>query len=388
MQENISDSVKYIGVDDTAIELFESQYTVPDGMCYNSYVILDEKIAIMDTVDDVAIEEWMQNLESAIGTRTPDYVVVSHMEPDHAAGLGELIGKFPAMKVVGNAKTFTMINQFFECDLTDRMVVVKEGDILDLGEHKLRFVMAPMIHWPEVMVAYDETDKTLYSADAFGKFGTADSDKDDWICEARRYYFNIVGKYGANVQMLLKKLSGVEVKTIAPLHGPILRDNIGYYVEMYDLWSRYQPEDKGVVMIAYASIHGNTKAAAYKMQEALLAEGIEEVKMFDLTVGDQSFMVEDAFQCEHLVLAAASYDAGLFPPMEHFLHHLKSKNYQGRKVALIENGSWAPSAGKVMRAALEGMKNIEIYEDTLTIKSSYKAADAEAMQKIARWFKG
>ncbi len=388
MQEAISSTVKYIGVDDTSLELFESQYTIPDGMCYNSYLILDEKVAIMDTVDDLVIDKWFANMEEALAGRTPDYVVVNHMEPDHAAGLEQLLAKYPSIKVVGNVKTFNMIPQFFECDLTDRQVVVKEGDKLELGSHSLTFVMAPMVHWPEVMVAYDESDKTLYSADAFGKFGTADSDKDDWICEARRYYFNIVGKYGANVQALLKKLSGIEVKTIAPLHGPILRENLGYYIEMYDLWSRYQPEDKGAVMIAYASIHGNTKVAAEKMCEVLKESGIEEVKMFDLAVGDQSFMVEDAFQCEHLILAAASYDAGLFPPMEHFLHHLKSKNYQGRKVAIIENGSWAPTAGKVMRAALESMKNIDIYEKTLLIKSSYKESNRAEMESIAKWFKG
>ncbi len=388
MQENISDTVKYIGVDDTSLELFESQYTITEGMAYNSYLIVDEKIAVLDTVDDLVVDRWFANLDAALEGRIPDYVVVNHMEPDHAAGLEALLAKYPTIKVVGNAKTFNMIPQFFECDLEGRKVVVKEGDKLELGAHSLQFFMAPMVHWPEVMVAYDESDKTLYSADAFGKFGTSDSDVDDWICEARRYYFNIVGKYGANVQALLKKLVGVEVKTIAPLHGPILRDNISYYVEMYDLWSRYQPEDKGAVMIAYASIHGNTKVAAEKMAEVLKESGIEVVKLFDLSVGDQSFMVEDAFQCEHLIVAAASYDAGLFPPMEHFLHHLKSKNYQGRKVAIIENGSWAPSAGKVMRAMLEGMKGVDIYENTLTIKSSYKESDREAMQNIAKWFRG
>ncbi len=385
MQENISNSALYVGVDDKSQELFESQYTVPDGMCYNSYVILDEKVAIFDTVDQVVIDQWFANLEVALAGRTPDYVIINHMEPDHAAGLGELLVKYPSLKVVGNAKTFAMISQFFECDLSDRQVVVKEGDSLSLGEHTLKFYMAPMVHWPEVMVCYDEFDKTLYSADAFGKFGTADSDVDDWICEARRYYFNIVGKYGANVQSLLKKLVNLEVQTIAPLHGPILRDNIDYYIKMYDLWSRYQPEDKGV-MIAYASIHGNTKVAAEKMAEVLGEMGVENVKLFDLAQGDQSFMVEDAFQTEHLVVAAASYDAGLFPPMEHFLHHLKSKNYQGRKVGIIENGSWAPSAGKAMRATLETMKKISIFDETITIRSAYKESDREAMVRMAEWF--
>ncbi len=383
MVKNISDSVKYIGVADTTLELFESQYTIPEGMLYNSYIILDEKVAILDTVDDLKIDEWLVNLDEALAGRTPDYVVVSHMEPDHAAGLAKICELYPAMKIVGNPKTFTMISQFFECDITGREVVVKEGDKLELGQHTLNFYLAPMVHWPEVMVCYDSFDKTLYSADAFGKFGAEESD-DDWKCEARRYYYNIVGKYGANVQSLLKKLSGVEVKTIAPLHGPILKDNLAQYVEAYDMWSRYQFEDKGV-MIAYASIHGNTKAAAEKMAEVLEAEGAESVKLFDLTVGDQSFMVEDAFQTESLIVAAASYDAGLFSPMEHFLHHLKSKNYQGRKVAIIENGSWAPSAGKCMRATLESMKQLNIYENTLTIKSSYKESDRDAMVSMARW---
>ncbi len=383
MDYNISNTVKYIGVEDTTLDLFESQYTVPEGMLYNSYLILDEKIAVMDTVDDLKLEEWIANLENALEGRTPDYVVVSHMEPDHAAGLERLITLYPEMKIVGNAKSFPMISQFFDCDISGREVIVKEGDILDLGEHKLQFYMAPMVHWPEVMVAHDIFDKTLYSADAFGKFG-ADKSEEDWRCEARRYYYNIVGKYGANVQSLLKKLSGVEISTIAPLHGPILRENLGFYIEMYDMWSRYQFEDKGV-MVAYASIHGNTKIVAEKMAETLREQGAECVKLFDLSRGDQSFMVEDAFQTESLVLAAASYDAGVFPPMEHFLHHLKSKNYQGRKVAIIENGSWAPTAGRCMRTMLEGMKQLDIYETTLTIRSSYKESDHEAMESMARW---
>ncbi len=383
MVEKISDAVANIGVADTTLELFESQYTLPEGMLYNSYLITDEKIAVMDTVDDLKVEEWLENLTEALAGRTPDYVVVLHMEPDHAAGLARLLELYPLMQVVGNAKTFPMISQFFECDIADRSVVVKEGDTLSLGEHVLQFVMAPMIHWPEVMVAYDQFDQTLYSADAFGKFG-AEKSQDDWSCEARRYYYNIVGKYGANVQALLKKLSGVPVSVIAPLHGPVLTENLGYFIEMYDMWSRYQFEDKGV-MIAYASIHGHTKVAAEKMAEVLREAGAESVKLFDLTVGDQSFMVEDAFQTESLVVAAASYDAGLFPPMDHFLHHLKSKNYNGRRVAIIENGSWAPTAGKCMRAMLESMKGLDIYEPTLTIRSSYKEGDRAAMEQMAQW---
>ncbi len=384
MIQKISDKVAYIGVEDREIELFENQYRVEEGMRYNSYVILDEKVAVMDTVDDVKIDEWMENLNEALAGRQPDYVVVSHMEPDHSAGLARLIEHYPEMQVVGNAKTFQMISQFFECDLTGRSVVVKEGEELELSaDRKLRFVMAPMVHWPEVMVVYDTQDKILFSADAFGKFG-AEATAEDWKCEARRYYYNIVGKYGANVQSLLKKLSGVEVSTIAPLHGPVLTEEIEKYVEIYDGWSKYKFENKGVA-IAYASIHGHTKAAAERMAEVLTAEGAEQVKLFDLTVGDQSFVVEDAFQMESLIVAAASYDAGLFPPMEHFLHHLKSKNYNGRKVAIIENGSWAPTAGKVMRAMLEGMKNLSIYEPTLTIKSSYKESNRSEMVELAKW---
>ncbi|MFR9619596.1 MAG: FprA family A-type flavoprotein [Rikenellaceae bacterium] len=383
MQQNISDSVKYIGVDDHELDLFESQYTVPEGMCYNSYLIVDEQVAVMDTVDDCKVDEWLANLERALEGREPDYIVALHMEPDHASGLAQLVERYPRIKVVGNAKTFAMFAQFFASDIEDRKVVVKEGDVLDLGSHKLKFVFAPMVHWPEVMLAYDESDQTLYSADAFGKFGASDAEG-EWSCEARRYYYNIVGKYGANVQALLKKLTGVEVKTIAPLHGPVLREDIGYYVEMYDLWSRYQSEEDGV-MIAYASIHGNTEQVAYKMADILKEQGVECVKVFDLSRGDQSYVVEDAFQVENMILAAASYDAGVFPPMEHFLHHLKSKNYQGRKVAIIENGSWAPTAGKVMRSIVEGFKGVTLYDEMVTIRSSYKESDREALERLGRW---
>ncbi len=385
MIDNLTPQIKYIGVDDHEIDLFESQYTVDEGMCYNSYLILDEKVAVMDTADASKVDEWLKNLENALDGRTPDYIVVTHMEPDHSAGLGRLLELYPQITVVGNAKTFGMIGQFFECDLSKQSIAVKEGDTLELGKHTLKFIMAPMIHWPEVMVAYEEGEKILFSADAFGKFGASDCDKSEgWTCEARRYYYNIVGKYGPQVQQLLKKLNGVEVKMIAPLHGDVLTEDIGFYVKMYDMWSRYQFEDKGV-MIAYASIHGNTKAAAEAMAEVLREEGAECVKLFDLARIDQSFTVEDAFQTQHLILASATYDMGLFPPMEHFLHHLKSKAYQGRRVALIENGSWAPVAGKLMRAQLEQMKGIEIYDQTLTIRSKHKAADLEAMHAMAQW---
>ncbi|MFR9651315.1 MAG: FprA family A-type flavoprotein [Rikenellaceae bacterium] len=385
MIQDLTDKIKYIGVDDHDVDLFESQYTVDEGMCYNSYLILDDKIALMDTVDGSKSEEWLERLEAALDGRTPDYLVVTHTEPDHAASIGVALEKYPQMMVVGNAKTFTMISNFFANDLTDRTVVVKEGDTLELGYHTLKFIMAPMIHWPEVMVAYESSEKILFSADAFGKFGASDWDQSEgWTCEARRYYYNIVGKYGLQVQQLLKKLSGVEVNIIAPLHGDPISEDIAYYVKMYDMWSRYQFEDEGV-MIAYASIHGNTRQAAEEMAEVLKGAGAKCVKLFDLARLDQSFCVEDAFQTQHLILASASYDNGLFPPMEHFLHHLASKGYQGRRVALIENGSWAPVAGKLMRAQLEKMKNIEIYDDTLTILSTLKPSQHEQMETMAKW---
>ncbi len=385
MIEKISDTVRYIGVEDTTLELFESQYTIEEGMRYNSYLILDEKVAIMDTVDDLKLDEWAENLKEALEGRTPDYLVITHMEPDHAAGIAKAVEIYPEIKVVSNVKSFPMMENFFEgfTLAEDKKVMLKEGDKLELGQHTLNFVTAPMVHWPEVMLAYDSFDKTLYSADAFGKFGATMSEE-DWSCEARRYYYNIVGKYGANVQALLKKLDGVEVAMIAPLHGPILRSNIGYYVDMYDKWSRYQSEKQGV-LVAYASIHGNTKVVAEKMAEVLKGAGAEKVKLIDLSVGDQSFYVEDAFEIENMVVAAASYDAGLFPPMEHFLHHLKSKNYQGRRVAIIENGSWAPTAGKCMKAMLESMKGLDICEEMITIRSAYKESDREAMERVAGW---
>ncbi|MFI3320205.1 MAG: MBL fold metallo-hydrolase [Rikenellaceae bacterium] len=382
MQEKISDSILYIGVDDKDIDLFEGQYQVPEGVSYNSYVILDEKIAIMDSVDDRKLDEWFTNLQTALAGRTPEYIVVTHMEPDHSAGIAKVLESYPAVKMVGNVKTFAFAAQLFDVELPeDRKVVVKEGDVLELGAHSLKFVFAPMVHWPEVMVAYEATSKTLFSADGFGKFGASDA-KGSWACEARRYYYNIVGKYGANVQSLLKKLAGVEVANIAPLHGPILRDNIAYYVDMYDQWSRYQAEEDSI-LITYASIHGNTKKVAYELKEMLKSKGKENVEMCDLCRDDMAQAVEDAFYSESLVVAASSYDAGLFPPMEHYLHHLKSKNFQNRKVGIIENGSWAPSAAKCMKAQLETMKGITILEPVVTIRSSYKASDAEALNALA-----
>ena len=378
----ISESIKYIGVDDKTIDLFESQYIVPNGVSYNSYVIMDEKIAIMDTVDRRGTEGWLENLEAALGGKTPDYLVVLHMEPDHSANVKNLAEKYPTMKIVGNAKTFTIMGQFFDgIDFSDRSVVVKEGDTLDLGAHKLTFVMAPMVHWPEVMVAYESTEKILFSADGFGKFGALDVEE-DWACEARRYYFNIVGKYGVQVQNLLKKAAALDIQTICPLHGPILKENLGYYLNLYDIWSSYGVEAEGV-FIAYASIHGNTAAAAQKMAEILKAKGAPKVAIADLSRSDVAECVEDAFKYGKVILAASSYDAGVFPPMEDFLHHLKAKNYQKRRIGLIENGTWAPCSGKVMRGILETMKSIDICDTVVTIKSSMKADNVVAMEQLA-----
>lgn len=377
----ITDSILYVGVDDKTIDLFESQYIVPNGISYNSYVIMDDKITIMDTVDARKTEEWLANLEQVLGTQTPAYLVVSHMEPDHAANIKLLMDKYPHMKVVGNAKTFAMIPQFFHVDLTDRTVVVKEGDTLNLGAHTLQFFMAPMVHWPEVMVTYEQTEKVLFSADGFGKFGTLDTDE-AWTCEARRYYFNIVGKYGAQVQALLKKAATLDIHTICPLHGPILKDDLGYYLGKYDVWSKYEPEDEGV-FIAYASIHGNTAKAAKKMAEILEEKGAKRVAIADLSRDDMAEAVEDAFRHDKLLLASATYDGGLFPCMEDFLHHLKAKSYQKRTVALMENGSWAPMAAKKMTAILETMKDITICEPVVSIKSTMNETNIKTMEELA-----
>ncbi len=380
----ISDAVKYVGVDDHDIDLFESQYVVPDGVSYNSYVIIDEKIAVMDTADARVSEQWFANLDGALGGRTPDYLVVSHMEPDHAANIGKFLQKYPNAQIVGNAKTFGMIPQFFEVELPEeRKVVVKEGDELSLGEHTLVFVMAPMVHWPEVMVEYEKKEKILFSADGFGKFGALDVEDDDWACEARRYYFNICGKYGVQVQALLKKAAALDIATICPLHGPILKENLGYYIGLYDTWSKYEPENKGI-LVAYASIHGNTAAAAKAFAERLKAAGEEKVSVMDLSRDDMAEAVEDAFRYDRMVLACATYDGGLFPCMEDFLNHLAAKNYQKRKVGLIENGSWAPMAGKKMREILERMKNVEVLEPVVTVKSTLKAENDEAMDALQK----
>lgn len=377
----ISDSVKYIGADDLDIDLFESQYVVPNGISYNSYVILDDKIVIMDTIDKRKTNEWLENLEKVLDGRKPDYLVIQHMEPDHAASVKLIADKFPEMKLVGNIKTFSMIPQFFDINIEDRKVVVKEGDTLNIGTHTLKFIMAPMVHWPEVMVTYEESEKILFSADGFGKFGALSVDE-DWACEARRYYFNIVGKYGFQVQALLKKAATLDIQTICPLHGPILKENLGYYINKYDIWSSYKAEDEGI-FVAYASIHGNTAAAAKQFAEILKEKGAAKVVVSDLSRSDMAENVEDAFRYNKLVLAASSYDGGVFPVMQDFLLHLKSKNYQNRTVAIIENGSWAPSAARTMKGILETMKNLTVLDDVVTIKSAVKPETIIALENLA-----
>ena len=379
--EKVTEEIINIGVNDREITLFEGQYEVKNGMAYNSYVILDKQVVVMDTVDPRATQEWLQNLEEAVGTRAVDYLVIQHMEPDHGGSIMQLIQRYPAMKIVGNAKTFQMLQQFFEVDPGEKAVIVKEGDTLCTGKHTLQFFMAPMVHWPEVMVTYDQTEKVLFSADGFGKFGTRDADE-DWTCEARRYYINICGKYGMQVQALLKKAAALEISTICPLHGPVLTEQLGYYIDKYQVWSSYEPEDEGV-LIACASIHGHTLQAAKKMKEILEQKGAKKVILSDLTRDDLHEAVEDAFRYSHMIIAAASYDASVFPPMEDFLSRLKSKNYQKRKVGIIENGSWAPTAAKSMKALLEGAKQLSIAEPVVTIKSAMKAEDLPQMEVLA-----
>ena len=380
MDIKISEDIKYIGVSTRDIDLFESQYIVPNGMAYNSYVILDEKIAIMDTADKIVSEQWFSNLKTVLGDRKPDYLVIQHLEPDHSANIEALCNLYPEMQVVCSAKAKAMMPQFADVD-ESRIIAKAEGDTLELGKHTLSFILAPMVHWPEVMLSYDSCDKVLFSADAFGKFGAIDADE-GWSCEARRYYFNIVGKYGAPVQTLLKKASALDIKTICPLHGPILTDTIPEVLKLYDIWSSYTPENEGV-FIAFASIHGNTAEAAYKMKEILANKGCKRVAIADLSRDDIAECVEDAFRHSTLLCMASSYDAGVFAPMSDFIHHLKSKAFQNRNVALVENGSWAPSAAKTMKAEFEQMKNITFVGDTVTIKTRVKPADIEALEKLA-----
>ena len=376
----ISDSIKYIGVDDTTLDLFESQYIVPNGVSYNSYLILDEKIAVMDTVDARKTKEWFDNLDKELKEHVPDYLIVSHLEPDHSANIQLFTEKYKEAKLVLSAKAKAMLPQFFNIEgLDERCIVVKEGEELDLGNHHLKFIMAPMVHWPEVMVEYETTEKILFSADGFGKFGALSHDE-DWACEARRYYFNIVGKYGAPVQTLLKKASTLDIKMICPLHGPILKDNLGYYIDKYQIWSSYQSEDEGV-LVASASIHGNTKEVALKVVDLLKEKGVK-VAFTDLTRDDMAEAVEDAFRYSKMILAGATYDGGVFSPMEDFLHRLQHKGYQNKTVGLIENCSWAPLANKVMKDMLTPMKNITICENTVTIKSTYKDENQEAINQL------
>ena len=364
----ISDKIRYVGVNDHEIDLFEGQYVVPNGMAYNSYVILDEKIAVMDTVDQHFGDEWLANLESALDGRKPDYLIVQHMEPDHSANIDVFLRKYPEAVVVASAKAFAMMLGFFGTDYADRRIVVGEGDTLSLGAHTLTFVTAPMVHWPEVIVTYDSYDKVLFSADGFGKFGALDADE-DWACEARRYYIGIVGKYGPPVQALLKKAASLDIQTICPLHGPVLTENLGYYINLYDIWSSYRVESEGVV-IAYTSVYGHTKAAAELLEQKLLENGCPKVTMHDLARTDMAEAVEDAFRYGKLVLATTTYKADIFPFMKEFIHHLTERNYQNRTIGLVENGSWAPMAAKVMRGMFEKSKNITFTDTTVKILSA------------------
>lgn len=377
----ITEQIKYIGANDKTLDLFESQYKIPNGVSYNSYLILDEKIAVMDTVDTRATGEWLRKMNLELAGREPDYLVVSHMEPDHAANIQLLSERFPQMKIVANAKTVPMMEQFFTMDFADRVVTVAEGDTLELGKHTLQFFMAPMVHWPEVMVAYEQSEKILFSADGFGKFGSLDTEE-EWLGEARRYFINIVGKYGNPVQNLLKKAATLDIQMIAPLHGPILKEDLGYYIGKYLTWSSYEPEEEGI-LLAYASIHGNTRIAAEKMAGLLGEAGAKKVVLMDLARDDMAQAVANAFRFDKMVLASPTYDGGLFPCMEDFLHHLKAKSYQKRTVALIENGSWGPMAAKCMRGILGEMKDITVLDDVVTIKSSMKPENVAQMRELA-----
>lgn len=382
MIKNVTNSVVYIGVDDTDIDLFESQYVVPNGVSYNSYLILDEKVAIMDTVDLRKCDEWLENLHVALNGRTPDYLVVQHLEPDHAGSIAKALERYPNMQVVASDKAVKMMPQFFfDVELEGRTMGVKEGGTLSLGGRTLHFAMAPMVHWPEVMVTYDSLEKILFSADGFGKFGALAHDE-EWTCEARRYYFNICGKYGAPVQALLKKAATLDIAIICPLHGPVLTENLGFYIDLYDKWSRYEAEEQGV-LVAYASIHGNTAEVANKFADILRAKGAKRVVVRDLSRTDMAEVVEDAFRYSHLVVAAASYDSDVFPPMHDFLHHLAIKGYCKRRIAIIENGSWAPSAGRAMRNIIDRFKDVCVVEDMVTIMSRMKPSDIPALESLA-----
>ena len=377
----ITNDIKYIGVNDHAVDLFEGQYTVPNGMSYNSYVILDEKIAVMDTVDKNFGEQWLENLEKALEGRKPDYLVVHHMEPDHSANIANFMAAYPEATVVSSAKAFAMMKQFFGTDFADRHVVVGEGNTLVLGKHTLTFVTAPMVHWPEVIVSYDSTDKVLFSADGFGKFGALDADE-DWACEARRYYIGIVGKYGAQVQALLKKAAGLDISIICPLHGPVLTENLGYYVNLYDIWSSYRPEEEGV-LIAYTSVYGHTKQAVELLAQKLEEKGCPKVVVTDLARDDMAEAVEDAFRYSKLVLATTTYNGDIFPFMREFIHHLTERTYRNRTVGMIENGSWAPMAAKVMTRMLEGSKDITYCENNVKLLSALSEESRAQIDALA-----
>lgn len=379
--KNFSSNIKYVGVDDKDLDLFEGQYIVPEGMVYNSYVILDKKIAVMDTVDKRKVEEWLKNLETVLQHKKPDYLILQHLEPDHAGGISSFLDKYPETTLVLSAKAFAMLPQFFPLNPQVNKITVKDSDTLELGEHHLHFVTAPMVHWPEVIFTYESTEKILFSADAFGKFGVYDASPEDWVCEARRYYFNIVGKYGNQVQAVLKKLSNYTIETICPLHGPVLTSNLEYYINKYDIWSKYLPEDQGV-LIAFASIYGNTAKAAELLQKKLLEAGVSKVVISDLARSDMAEVIEDAFRYDRIVIMAPTYDAGIFPVMESFLHHLKSKNYCNRKVGIVENGSWAPVAAKKMLEILSTMKNITIAENIVTIVSTLNEQSIKSLENL------
>ncbi len=378
----VTNDIKYVGVNDREIELFEGQFHVPNGMAYNSYVIIDEKIAVLDGVEKGFTDEWLKNIDKALDGRTPDYLIVQHMEPDHSSSIVAFSEKYPEAKIVSSAKAFGMIKAFYGSDFTGRHIAVSEGDELNLGSHILKFINAPMVHWPEVIMTYDATDKVLFSADGFGKFGTTDTDE-DWACEARRYYFGIVGKYGPQVQAVLKKAAGLEINAICPLHGPVLTENLGYYINLYDTWSSYRPESEGVV-ICYTSVYGNTEKAALLLKEKLIENGCKKVAVNNLILDDMAEAVEDAFRYPTLVLATTTYNAEIFPPMKEFIHHLTGRNYQNRTVALIENGSWAPMANKVMKGMFENSKNINFAETEVKITSALDEVSTEAIEKLAK----
>lgn len=378
----ISEKIKYIGVNDHDIDLFEGQYIVPNGMSYNSYAVIDDKIAIFDTVDVRFTEEWLDNIKKALDGRKPDYLIVQHMEPDHSANIANFMNEYPDAQIVSSSKSFTMINNFFGTDFSDRRIVVGDGDTLSLGNRTLTFATAPMVHWPEVIVTYDDKDKVLFSADAFGKFGALDVDE-DWACEARRYYIGIVGKYGAQAQALLKKASSLDIEMICPLHGPVLKENLGYYINLYDIWSKYEPESDGVV-IAYTSVYGNTKKAVELLEQKLIEQGCPKVAVTDLARDDMAEAVEDAFRYGKIVLATTTYNNDVFPFMRQFIDHLTERNYQNRKIAFIENGSWAPSAKKVMQAMFEKSKNIEYAQNNVTILSAMTEENKLQIEQLAK----